>query len=187
MTRHLRPSPAEALFSAIPVLETERFIMRGYRASDMAPFVAFYATERSRHVSGPLSAELASRAFMTYAGHWHVRGFGRWMVEDRTSGEILGNVGLWYPEGWPEPEIGWTLFAAAEGRGVALETALAARAYAYDTLGWTTAISLIAAENARSRALAERMGATRDGDFTHERFGEMQVWRHPAPTTGDRA
>jgi RimJ/RimL family protein N-acetyltransferase len=102
MTRHIRPSPAEALFSAIPVIETERFVMRGYRPEDVAPFIAFYGTERSRFVTGPLTPELAARAFMTYAGHWHVRGYGRWMVEDRASGEVLGNVGLWYPEGWPE-------------------------------------------------------------------------------------
>jgi hypothetical protein len=37
MTRHLRPSPAEALYAAIPVLETERFVMRGYRPEDVAP------------------------------------------------------------------------------------------------------------------------------------------------------
>jgi RimJ/RimL family protein N-acetyltransferase len=133
MTRHIRPSTAEALYAAIPVFETERFVMRGYRPEDLAPFTAFYGTERSRFVTGPLTPELAARALMTYAGHWHVRGYGRWMVEDRQTGEVLGNVGLWYPEGWPEPEIGWTLFEGAEGRGVAHETALAARAYAYDT------------------------------------------------------
>jgi RimJ/RimL family protein N-acetyltransferase len=185
MTQHLRPTPSEALYAAIPVLETERFVMRGYRPVDVATFTAFYATERSRFVSGPLTAELAARALMTYAGHWQIRGYGRWMVEDKITGETLGNVGLWYPEGWPEPEIGWTLYEAAEGRGVAQETALRARDYAYDTLGWTTAISLIAPDNIRSRMLAKRLGATRDGGFAHERFGDMQVWRHPGP--GGRA
>jgi RimJ/RimL family protein N-acetyltransferase len=63
---------------------------------------------------------------------------------------------------------------------------MAARDYAYDTLGWTSAISLIASDNHRSRALAERLGATRDGDFAHERFGRMQVWRHPGPDAGGR-
>lgn len=181
MTLHARSTPAEALFAAIPVIETERFLLRGYRPDDIEAFAAFYASPRSRYVGGPMTAELACRAFMTYAGHWHVRGYGRWMVEEKATGATLGNVGLWYPDGWPEPEIGWTLFEGAEGRGVAHETALAARAYAYGTLGWSTAISLIASDNARSRALAERLGAVRDGDFTHERYGNLQVWRHPSP------
>lgn len=181
MIRHIRPAPADTLYGAIPRLETERFILRGYRPEDAAPYAAFYASDRARFVGGPMTAELACRGLMAYAGHWHLRGYGRWMVEDKATGETLGNVGLWFPDGWPEPEIGWTLFDGAEGRGVAHETALAARAYAYDTLGWTTAISLIAPENAPSLRLAERLGATRDGSFEHERYGVMQVWRHPGP------
>ena len=165
----------------IPVLRTERFVMRGYRPEDIASFATFYASDRSRFVGGPMTAELACRVAMTYAGHWMLRGYGRWMVEDAQTGKTLGNVGLWYPDGWPEPEIGWTLFDGAEGHGVAYETAQAARAFAYDTLGWTTSISLIAPGNEPSRRLADRLGATRDGAFTHERYGEMQVWRHPGP------
>ncbi|MDB5658757.1 MAG: N-acetyltransferase, partial [Cypionkella sp.] len=69
----------------------------------------------------------------------------------------------------------------AEGRGLAYEAALAARAHAYTALGWKTAISLIAAENLRSKALAQRMGCSLDGEFIHETFGVSQIWRHPAP------
>jgi RimJ/RimL family protein N-acetyltransferase len=89
------------------------------------------------------------------------------------------------PKAGPNRKSAGPFLRAPKGRGVAQETALAARDYAYDTLGWTTAISLIAADNTRSRALAERLGATRDGGFAHERFGQMQVWRHPGP--GGRA
>ncbi|MEM9138761.1 MAG: GNAT family N-acetyltransferase, partial [Pseudomonadota bacterium] len=96
-------------------------------------------------------------------------------------GRYVGRVGLWFPDGWPEPEIGWSLTAEGEGRGIAHEAALAARAYAYDTLGWTTAISLISPDNVRSIALAERMGCTREPDFEHAEYGTMGVWRHPGP------
>jgi ribosomal-protein-alanine N-acetyltransferase len=177
-----RPAPAHVLNAAIPVLDTGRFLMCGYRPGDIAAFTAFYASDRSRFVAGPLDADLACRALMTYAGHWLLRGYGRWMVEDKATGATLGNVGLWYPEGWPEPEIGWTLFDGAEGRGVAHETALASRDYAYRVLGWSTAISLIDPANTRSRALALRLGCTPDGTFSHARFGRMEIWRHPAPS-----
>ncbi len=128
-----------------------------------------------------MSAELAWRSLAQEAGHWLLRGFGRWVVTERGSDVALGNVGLWHPEGFPEQEIGWDLFDGATGKGYATEAALAARAYAYDTLGWTTAISLIADKNTASMAVANRLGAAYDGDFTHERFGAMQVWRHPSP------
>ena len=90
--------------------------------------------------------------------------------------------GPWYPEGWPEPEIGWSIWdVAAEGKGLAFEGATAARRFAYDILGWTTAISLIVAGNDRSAALATRMGAVHEGDFVHEVFGQSRIFRHPGP------
>jgi ribosomal-protein-alanine N-acetyltransferase len=42
-------------------------------------------------------------------------------------------------------------------------------------------VSLIDARNARSAALAERLGATREGVFHHPTLGAMDVWRHPGP------
>jgi len=165
----------------IPTLHTERLTLRGPDARDIEPMRAFYASDRSKFVGGPLTAELAWRQLGCEIGHWTLRGYGRWMVDVTETGEIVGNVGLWNPEGWPEPEIGWDLFEGAAGKGYATEAALAARAYAYDVLGWTTAISLVKPANAASAKVAARMGATLDREFTHERWGAMQIWRHPAP------
>ena len=68
-----------------------------------------------------------------------------------------------------------------EGKGYATEAAMAALTYAYDSLGWTTAISLVAPPNDGSRKVAQRMGATRDGSFNHERHGALEIWRHMSP------
>lgn len=168
--------------TTIPVLKTERLTLRGPDARDIAPMRAFYASDRSKFVGGPLSAELAWRQLGTEIGHWTLLGYGRWMVDVTETGETVGNVGLWNPEGWPEPEIGWDLFEGAEGKGYATEAAQAARAHAYDTLGWTTVISLVKPANQASARVAARLGARLDSEFIHERWGPMQVWRHPSPT-----
>ncbi|WP_375688454.1 GNAT family N-acetyltransferase [Pseudooceanicola sp. LIPI14-2-Ac024] len=165
----------------IPTLHTERLTLRGPDARDIEPMRAFYASDRSIFVGGPLTAELAWRQLGCEIGHWTLRGYGRWMVDVTETGQTVGNVGLWNPEGWPEPEIGWDLFDGSEGKGYATEAALAARSYAYDVLGWTTAISLVKPANQASAKVAARMGAYLDTEFTHERWGEMQIWRHPAP------
>ena len=171
-----------AFAEAIPVIETERLILRGPRAEDFEVEAAFFASERSSFVGGPMPREAAWRAFAAACGHWMLRGYGFWALEDKATGAYLGRVGLWFPEGWPEPEIGWTLSGRdVEGRGFALEAAVAARRYAYGPLNWATAISLIDPANARSVLLAERLGARLEGDFRHERFGAMQVYRHPSP------
>ena len=165
----------------IPVLETERLVLRPFRAEDIPHEQGFYMSDRSRFVGGPMDPTLVWRAMAAAIGHWTLRGYGPFAVEEKATGIYCGHVGPWFPEGWPEPEISWTIMEAAEGRGIAHEAALATRNWAYEVLGWTTAISLIDPNNTRSIALAERLGAVHDSDFTHAIYGPMQVWRHPAP------
>ncbi|PWJ16188.1 GNAT family N-acetyltransferase [Jannaschia seohaensis] len=165
----------------IPVLTTDRLTLRAPTLQDFEALAAFYASPRSRFVGGPLTRELAWRALAQEAGHWQLRGYGRWVVE--AAGAPVGMVGLWFPEGFPEREIGWDLFDGHEGKGYATEAARAARAYAYDVLGWPTLVSLIRDGNDASARVAQRLGAAPDGRFTHERFGPATVWRHPAPSS----
>ncbi len=165
----------------IPTISTPRLTLRPIEARDFAGFADFYASDRSKFVGGPATAEQSWRMLATELGHWALRGFGRWAVEETETGKLAGIIGPWNPEGWPEPELGWDLMNGFEGKGYATEAALAAREYAYDTLGWTTAISLVAPENAGSRNVAKRLGATFEGMFDHERHGTLEVWRHPSP------
>jgi len=166
----------------IPTLETERMFLRAMRQDDIDAEVEFFASERSHFVGGPLERDQVWRAVAGMIGHWALRGFGFWALEEKATGRYLGRAGLWYPDRWPEREIGWTLMADAEGKGFGHEAALAARAYAYDELGWTTAISLITAGNRRSEALAKRLGAQLETEFLHPIFGAMNIWRHPGPS-----
>ena len=168
--------------TGIPVVETANLRLRGPKTADFEVFAAFMASPRCAYVGGPLSRALAWRSFCHLTGHWLHRGYSAFILADKTTDAALGMAGPWFPEGWPEPELGWSIWAPeAEGRGLAYEAALATRAYAYTTLGWKTAISLIVNGNSRSQTLAQRMGCTRDGDFIHETFGASQIWRHPAP------
>ena len=165
----------------IPQIETERLILRAPRAEDHAPFAAFYETDAARFVGGPRAPSLTWRYLAEVIGHWHLRGFGRWMVERRDApGDPVGLVGLHHPLDWPEPEIGWFVWSG-NGRGYASEAGRAARAHAYGALGWRTAISMIAPANDASVRVAEAMGAAREDDFAHPRFGPLMVYRHPGP------
>lgn len=166
----------------IPVIETPRLRLRGPRLEDYEASAAFMASDRSVYVGGPVGRTLSWRGFCHLTGHWVHRGYSMFILADRETDAALGMAGPWYPEGWPEPEIGWSLWSPeAEGKGLAFEAATAARRFAYETLGWTTAISLIVEGNDRSAALATRMGATYEGDFVHEVFGKSRIFRHPGP------
>ena len=168
----------KAHLADIPVVETPRLRLRAPIAADFEPFVQFRMSDRASGLGGPFTRAESYTQFGELFGHWVIRGYGRWIVTDRLSDTPLGVVGLWYPEGWPEPEIAWSLFEGSEGKGIAFEAATATRRYAYSTLGWTTVVSLIVEDNSRSLKLAQRMGATFEETVQHPSLGAMQVWRH---------
>jgi RimJ/RimL family protein N-acetyltransferase len=167
----------------IPTVETARLRLRSPEARDFDAYAAFRASERARILGGPNSRAEAFQMFCGLVGQWHLRGYGRWLVADKATDAPLGIVGLYHPEDWPEPEIGWSLFEVAEGRGIAHEAALASRRFAYEVLGWRTVVSLIVPGNLRSEALARRMGCVVDGQHPHPSHGTLDIWRHPAPGT----
>jgi len=106
----------------------------------------------------PLTRVEAWRHMALVVGHWQLRGFGLWAVQERETGLVAGRVGCWQPEGWPGLEIGWMLRRSFWGRGFATEAALAALEYAFGRLGQERVISLIDPDNGPSIAVALRLG-----------------------------
>jgi ribosomal-protein-alanine N-acetyltransferase len=163
---------------SIPSVETDRLILRAPHADDLPRMTAFFATERSHMVGGPKDEMGSWDSLVRRLGHWALHGYGLWHLTEKASGDFVGWAGMIYAPGWHEPELGWTLMEDAEGKGLAHEAALAARAYAAQHQGLNGVMSYIAHANDRSRALATRLGAT------YERDGELlgkscQIWRHP--------
>lgn len=162
----------------IPVLETERLILRAPAMDDLPAVIEFYTSESSHRVGGPLNAVNASLRLYALLGHWMAQGYGTWHIVDRDTGAWLGRTGFIFAAGWAEPELGWALAAQAEGRGIAQEATLAAREYGAQHLGLTTPISYIRPDNARSVALANRLGATFESEA--EFLGKpCHIYRHP--------
>lgn len=161
-----------------PVLRTARLLLRAPLLSDFDAFAAFYASPRSETIGGPFDRKEAWRDFASSAGQWLLRGYGFWEITLRDSGENIGRAGIYHPDDWPEPELGWMLYGSGtEGQGLALEAAIAARDGAARHFGIRAPISSIVAENARSIRLAERMGAPADGEWQTP-YGPMLRFRH---------
>ena len=119
-----------------PVLMTARLTLRAPEGGDVEAWVAFATSDRSRYIGGPLSRALAWRAWGHVIGHWAMRSYGMFVLVARTEPDRpLGMAGPWYPDGWPEREIGWTLWSDAdEGRGYAREAAEATRDHVFGAL-----------------------------------------------------
>lgn len=153
--------PARIDFPSAPVIETDRLRLRMPVYADFAHRLAFYADERSVWEGGPFTAEQAWRIFASEVGQWPLMGFGPFSMDDRTTGIYLGEVGIYRPEGYPEPELGWFVTAAAEGRGIAAEGARAVMLWARATFGWDHIDNYIDPGNARSIALGLRLGGVK--------------------------
>lgn len=167
------------MMTPAPTITTDRLVLRGPEADDVEHIVAFYAdAERSVGFGGPIPRDEAWRWFASVIGHWHLRGYGFWTVT--LDGAPCGIVGIWYPEGWPEPELGWVVFEGFEGKGIAYEAAMAVRAHAYAHMGFTTMTSNIIPGNDRSVALAQRMGAVFERTYDNINMGEDRLYRHPS-------
>jgi RimJ/RimL family protein N-acetyltransferase len=166
----------------IPTLETERLILREWRESDLENFAKFRMNKNAaRFVSAVDTVGDAWREMVYHAGHWLLRGFGMWSVELKETAENIGQCGPYYPQQWPEPEIGWSIFPEFQHNGYGTEAANAALNYAYSKLGWTTAISLIASENAPSIALAKRLGAVAESEKIYNDT-PCTIYRHLSPS-----
>lgn len=160
----------------IPTLATERLILRGFQPGDFPEYARLVGNpEVTRYLGDgkPLARDDAWRQMAMFAGHWALRGFGVWAVEERASGRFVGRIGCFEPEGWPAFEVAYTLSPDVWGRGYASEGARAALDYAHTVLGRRGVTSVIRPENARSIRVAERLGAVRGREVPF--FGTIAV------------
>lgn len=166
----------------IPVIETERLVLRGWRESDIATVREITTDEvAAQYIGGTSNQWQAFRTVCCFIGHWQMRGFGFFAIEEKATGDCLGWCGCWKPDGWPTNEIGYSLLRRKWGKGYATEAASASLKFAYETLGWTEAMSCIDPENSASQGVAKKLGATleqRDVEITTFR---ADIWKHLPP------
>jgi RimJ/RimL family protein N-acetyltransferase len=143
-------------------LETPRLILRPPSLADFDAWAAFQQDElTTKFIGGRQPRSTAWRTFMTMCGCWHMTGIGMFSVIEKSSGQWVGRLGPWSPEGWPEPEIGWGIAREHCGKGYASEGAAAAMEYASDVLGWESLVHCIDEANLASQGVARKLGASR--------------------------
>lgn len=147
-----------------PLLVTERLILRPPVAQDFDAFAAMHAEpETMSFLGGPVPRSVAWRQFASHAGAWQISGYSFFSVIERSTGEWVGRVGPWGPDGWPAPEIAYGLAQKYAGRGYAYEAAVAAIDFAVEFLGWDQIAHTINPDNHASIALARKLGAQNSG------------------------
>ncbi len=174
----------------ISTLNTERLRLVLPAERHVPAHAAWCASARADARGWKQPAHLAWREFAAVAGHHALKGWGPYVAElrDDETGTGIGLFGLWQPPAVPEIELKWTIWNKDhEGKGLALEAVRAVRDHARRVQGVDAPVSYIHAPNPRSEALARRLGAVRDGDWTTPTGKIVGRWRHPASGTLETA
>ena len=163
--------------TAVPTIITERLLLRPMTADDWEPYSALMLSERARYMGGPFSVKVAWGMFCADHAQWDLFGAGALMLQDRNTGNCLGQVGINSGPLFPEQELGWLVFPEAEGLGYAFEAASALLDWAKERIAGFKRPRSVDPQNDRSRRLAERLGATLDGTAPRPDPTDL-VYRH---------
>ncbi|WP_424927038.1 GNAT family N-acetyltransferase [Amaricoccus tamworthensis] len=152
--------------SNVPVLETERLVLRAHREEDFDAMAAMWADPAVvRYISGEeYTPEETWTWFLRYAGHWSVRGYGYWAITAREDSRFMGETGFadYRREITPalngRPEAGWVLRSEEFGQGYATEAVKAVTAWADANIEIATTVCLFDPEHAASIRVAEKVG-----------------------------
>lgn len=119
----------------------------------------------TRYISGvPSTPEESWNRLLRYADHWLLLGFGYWVVEEKTTGNFLGEVGFAdykraiEPPLGTIPEAGWVFASPAHGKGFAIEAVQASHVWGANNFKTSKSACLIHPENQPSLRLAAKLG-----------------------------
>jgi len=101
----------------IPTIPTDRLLLRPFFKEDPDPFANMVADREVMHqatYSGKMmSRDQAWNWLCLLLGHWQMRGFGIWAVEEKTSGILIGRIDLQFLDRFDDVELVWMLKKSA--------------------------------------------------------------------------
>ena len=160
-------------------LETDRLILRMFRLDDWKDIHEYYGdAECTLYTSGrPLTENESWQKMAAVTGHWQLRNYGSYAMEEKKLKRVIGIAGLDYPSDWPEPEIQWGLAKKFWGKGYASEAIRAVKTMTSHYLPDISLISLIHPQNINSANLARSVGAIFEKEYLF-REGIWHIYRH---------
>lgn len=152
---------------AIPItsVETPRLLLRVPELTDAEALMGIIwdpevvARKQVTLFEPPGGLDLAMKNCGKMIRQWELRGYGQWSVVETATGQVIGCVGFYHPQGdWPGVDLGWVIHRSRWGLGFATEAATAALDWAWAHTPITRVISLIAPDDLRSIRIATKIG-----------------------------
>ena len=170
----------------VPVLETERLILRGHRVDDFPAHEAMWSDTRTLlHFGGtPKSEEELWQRFLRNLGQWQLLGSGQWALEDRATRTYAGSVGFIFAKRVIDiayrdaPEMGWVIAPQFHGKGFAREAVAKILAWGDKHLDAPQSWCMINPLNLASRKVAAKAGF-REAERARYKDVEMLTFLRP--------
>ena len=150
----------------VPVVETERLVLRGMVRADFPALAAIWQEpEVVRFIGGkprPVSESWAT--FLRIAGSWPIEGFGQWGIFRKSDDQFLGQAGFFTgmrglgADFDDAPEAGWVLTSAVHGQGLGREAVTAAHRWFDAQPFGRGSRAMIEVGHGASLAIARRLG-----------------------------
>lgn len=148
-----------------PILTTARLVLSPVDVGDLADLSALWGNEDfARYILGrAMTSEEVWFRLLRDLGQWRVHGYGAWTIRLADGGVYLGSVSILDHRRLIEPpitdpELGWGLAPAFQGRGYAAEAVFAVLGWADVHLSAARTVCMISPENLDSLKLASRVG-----------------------------
>ncbi|MEL6847063.1 MAG: GNAT family N-acetyltransferase, partial [Bacteroidota bacterium] len=146
---------------------------------DVSEIIPAFADENwSAYLGGRKDAEGCWRLIAGYMGHWEMRGYGYWALEDKSTARLLGGAGLWHSPQWPALELGYWILPAYQRQGYAMEACQHILESVSQEMQPDSLVSFIHPDNQPSQALALRLGGKKEAAIPLLTFGPHLVFRY---------
>jgi RimJ/RimL family protein N-acetyltransferase len=126
-------------------------------------------------LGGPRTREQVREGIERQAHLLDERGYCMWWWRERSSGELIGRIGL-NPtdvEDRSVVEVGWSVTPGRQGEGLASEAAAASLRWGFELAGLDEIVAFCLPENAASRRVMEKIGMAYAHPF--ERYGHTNI------------
>jgi ribosomal-protein-alanine N-acetyltransferase len=151
----------------VPIL-TPRLALRAFTIDD-APQLheALYRDHDAMHfIGGTHSVEATQQGIERYVDQQELHGFSFWAVEERESGLVVGEAGLFPLNArGPDVELGYALGSTWWGRGYATEAGAAILEEAFGPLDLPRVVAVAKRENTGSLNVLRKLGFREEGDI----------------------
>jgi len=164
-------------------LAAERLVLRGWEAGDAPAALGAYGNEQVARWLSPAMDQVRDTAAMRgLLEQWIAEDAqllvpaGRWAIERREDGQVVGGASLLPLQPDEEFEIGWALHPQVWGHGYATESGLALARWAFGQ-GIEQVIALVRPANTRAAGTVSRIGMEWVGETEKYHGLRLQEYR----------